>query len=39
LKDAIIDLAKTMPQDPISHLSDYLFKNAYRVPDQARGDI
>lgn len=39
LKDAIIDLAKEMPDDPISHLSDYFFKNAYRVPEDARGDI
>lgn len=39
LKDAIVDLAKEMPEDPISHMADFLFKNAYRVPEAARGDI
>ncbi len=39
LKDAIIDLAKEMPEDPIGHMADFLFKNAYRVPESARGDI
>lgn len=39
LRDAIVDLAEHMPKDPIGHFADYLFKNAHRVPREARGDI
>lgn len=39
LTEGIVELAKAMPEDPISFLSDFLFKNAYRVPEMARGDI
>ena len=39
LKDGILDLAENMPEDPISHLSQYLFKHAHRVPEEARGDV
>ena len=39
LKEALLDLSKTMPEDPIDHMADFLFKNAYKVPELARGDI
>lgn len=39
LKEALLDLSNTMPEDPIDHIADFLFKNAYKVPDLARGDI
>ena len=31
LSEAIIDLTRTLPEDPIDHLSKFLFKNSSRV--------